>query len=45
MRNGEFAAWVAKAKANVGSLVRARYLQLEHPSEDEPPRSFAKVDP
>ena len=45
LSNDDFNAWVAKAKAGGGSLGRQDYLALEQPSENEPPRSFATVDP
>ncbi|MDQ7263456.1 ubiquinol oxidase subunit II [Paracoccus sp. PS-1] len=40
-----FDAWVEKARASGGSLDRPRYLELEAPSENVPPMSFAEVDP
>ncbi|MBN8717361.1 MAG: ubiquinol oxidase subunit II [Xanthomonadales bacterium] len=40
-----FDAWVAKARASGGGLDRAAYLQLEKPSEREPVRLYASVDP
>jgi cytochrome o ubiquinol oxidase subunit 2 len=39
----EFAQWVAQAKAGGQTLDRARYLQLERPSEREPVQRFARV--
>lgn len=43
---GEFDQWVAQAKASPeGALDRQAYLQLERPSEREPARIFATVDP
>jgi cytochrome o ubiquinol oxidase subunit 2 len=45
LSNDDFNAWVAKAKAGGGSLGRQDYLALEQPSENEPARSFATVDP
>jgi len=40
-----FDAWVEKARASGGTLDRPRYLELEAPSENVPPMSFAEVDP
>jgi cytochrome o ubiquinol oxidase subunit 2 len=40
-----FDAWVAKVRADGGTLDRERYLALEKPSEREPVRHFASVDP
>lgn len=42
--NGEFDAWVAKAKAEGKPLSRQDYLTLEKPSEREPVRYFSAVD-
>ncbi len=43
---GEFDKWVAEAKASTdGDLNRMAYLKLEKPSEKEPVRRFAAVDP
>ncbi|MXO65614.1 ubiquinol oxidase subunit II [Altericroceibacterium endophyticum] len=41
----EFEAWVAKAKAGGGNLDRATYLELEKPSEGDPAKTYATVDP
>jgi cytochrome o ubiquinol oxidase subunit 2 len=42
----DFDKWVADAKASTdGGLDRATYLKLEVPSEKEPVRHFATVDP
>jgi cytochrome o ubiquinol oxidase subunit 2 len=41
----EFAGWVARTKGAGGTLDRAAYLQLERPSEKEPVRRFATVEP
>jgi cytochrome o ubiquinol oxidase subunit 2 len=41
----DFDAWVAKAKASGGALERGDYLALEKPSENEPARSYARVEP
>jgi len=38
-----FDQWVAQAKASGQTLDRARYLQLERPSEREPVQRFATV--
>ena len=38
-----FDAWVAKVKAEGEPLDRARYLELEKPSEGEPVRYFSSV--
>ncbi len=43
--NDDFDKWVAKVKAGGGSLGRNDYLQLERPSENEPPRGYASIDP
>jgi len=43
--DADFEKWVADAKAKGGSLDRANYLQLERPSENEPVRYYANVDP
>lgn len=40
-----FDAFVDKARAEGATLDRARYLQLEAPSENVPPMRFAEVDP
>lgn len=40
-----FDAFVEKTRAGGGTLDRARYLELEAPSENVPPMQFAKVDP
>jgi cytochrome o ubiquinol oxidase subunit II len=40
-----FDAWVAKAKASGETLDRARYAELEKPSEGDPARLFAGYDP
>ena len=40
-----FDEWVAEAAAGGGTLDRARYLELEEPSENLPPMAFAEVDP
>jgi len=43
--NDDFDKWVAQVKAGGGSLGRNDYLQLEHPSENEPARGYASIDP
>jgi cytochrome o ubiquinol oxidase subunit 2 len=43
--NDDFVKWVAQMKAGGGALGRADYLQLERPSENEPARGFASIDP
>lgn len=40
-----FDKWVASVKAGGGALDRSSYLQLERPSENEPVRRYATVDP
>ncbi|MDQ8731883.1 ubiquinol oxidase subunit II [Bradyrhizobium sp. LHD-71] len=40
-----FEDWVAHVKAGGGGLDRSRYLELERPSENEPVRRYAAVDP
>ena len=40
-----FDQWVAAAKAGGGNLDRARYLELERPSENVPAQTFGTVDP
>jgi cytochrome o ubiquinol oxidase subunit 2 len=40
-----FEAWIAKTRQAGGSLDRARYLELERPSEKAPVAHFAQVDP
>jgi cytochrome o ubiquinol oxidase subunit 2 len=41
----DFDKWVADAKTAGKTLDRATYLQLERPSENEPARRFASVEP
>ena len=41
----DFAAWVTAAKAGSARLGREGYLQLERPSEREPVRRYAAVEP
>ena len=49
MNDADFDAWVAKNKTagagNEGALSREAYLKLAQPSEKEPVRRFASVDP
>lgn len=40
-----FEAWVASVRAGGGALGRETYLELERPSENEPVRRYAAVDP
>jgi len=40
----DFDAWLAHARADGGDLNRATYLALERPSENVPPRSYARVE-
>jgi cytochrome o ubiquinol oxidase subunit 2 len=43
MSSADFDAWVAKTKAETGSLTRTEYLALEKPSEKEPVRHYGTV--
>ncbi len=46
MSDADFANWVQGARAGAGgALTREAYLQLEKPSEREPARRYASVDP
>jgi cytochrome o ubiquinol oxidase subunit 2 len=45
LSDGDFEAWVAANKAGGNTLTRADYLLLEQPSEREPVRRFASVEP
>ena len=45
MEDANFDQWVARVKAEGGTLERADYLKLERPSENEPVRHYANVDP
>jgi len=40
-----FRRWAAQVKAGGGTLDRGTYLRLERPSEKEPVRRFASIDP
>ena len=44
LSNGDFDAWVQKAKTDGQALDRAEYLKLEKPSERDPVRLFSNVD-
>ncbi|HEY0235815.1 MAG TPA: ubiquinol oxidase subunit II [Afipia sp.] len=45
VNGADFDKWIASAKASGVTLDRAAYLQLERPSENEPVRRYAGVDP
>jgi cytochrome o ubiquinol oxidase subunit II len=45
LADNDFHAWVTKVKSGGGTLGRSDYLQLERPSENEPVRRYATVDP
>ena len=45
LTDADFDGWIAQAKAAGGALDRAGYLQLERPSENDPVRRYANVDP
>lgn len=45
MTGGDFDKWVQTTKDGGGQLSRSDYLQLEKPSEREPVRRYAGVDP
>ncbi|POR53264.1 ubiquinol oxidase subunit II [Bosea psychrotolerans] len=45
LTDADFDGWIAQAKAADGALDRATYLQLERPSENDPVRRYANVDP
>jgi cytochrome o ubiquinol oxidase subunit II len=45
LSGADFDAWVAKVKAGGGALTRSDYLALERPSQNEPARGYAGVDP
>ncbi|GAP35462.1 ubiquinol oxidase subunit II [Piscinibacter sakaiensis] len=45
LSDADFAQWVARARADGGTLDRGVYLQLERPSAREPVRRFGRVDP
>lgn len=44
LSDADFDKWIATAKAGSGTMARADFLELERPTENEPPRSYAKVD-
>lgn len=45
LEQADFDSWVDEARAAGGTLDRAEYLELEKPSENVKPMSFAQVDP
>jgi len=45
MSDADYAAWLAKVKASSDTLSRETYLKLEKPSEREPVRYYASVEP
>jgi cytochrome o ubiquinol oxidase subunit 2 len=45
LSDADFSGWVGQAKAAGGALDRAGYLVLERPTENEPVRRYASVDP
>lgn len=45
LSEGDFDAWVSFAKSKGRTLDRAAYLELERPSQNEPVRTFASVEP
>ncbi|MCX7302899.1 MAG: ubiquinol oxidase subunit II [Hyphomicrobiales bacterium] len=45
LSNADFEAWVAAAKSKGATLDGAAYLELERPSQNEPARTFASVEP
>ena len=45
MTDSDFEAWVASNRASTETLTRAAYRQLEQPSEREPVRRYASVEP
>jgi cytochrome o ubiquinol oxidase subunit 2 len=45
LSEADFDGWIVQAKAAGGALDRASYLQLERPSENDPVRRYANVDP
>jgi cytochrome o ubiquinol oxidase subunit 2 len=45
LQPAEFDRWVADTRAGAGQLTRADYLKLAQPSQDEPVRRWASVDP
>lgn len=40
-----FEGWIAKTREGGGDLTREAYLELEHPSENVKPQTWANVDP
>jgi cytochrome o ubiquinol oxidase subunit 2 len=45
LANPDFEAWLARMRGGGDALRRGEYLRLEQPSENEPVRGFAAVDP
>lgn len=45
MPEADYAAWVEEVRASPEVLDRARYLDLDQPSENVPPARFGTVDP
>ena len=45
LSQSDFDAWIANAKARGGNLDRPTYLALERPSENEPVKTYAAVEP
>jgi cytochrome o ubiquinol oxidase subunit 2 len=45
MSDSDFDEWIAAAKNTGTTLDRSGYLELEKPSQNEPPRQFASVEP
>ncbi len=45
LSDADFDAWVALAKHSTEQLDRAAYVELAKPSQNEPVRTFASVDP
>lgn len=45
LEDAGFEEWVAKARSSNGVLTREAFLKLEKPSEKEPVRQYASVDP
>lgn len=41
----DFYSWVADARKSGDRLDRARYLELAHPTENDPPAFFGTIDP
>lgn len=45
LSEGDFAQWVAQARAEGRALDRAAYVRLAHPSQRDPVQRFATVEP